>query len=114
MSVNGIIDVAELRLPFRAETSETAVGSINDSLGGLAEGLRDLLQSERDSVYESVERLLVMTAFEHCDRNQVRTAKRLGLSRNIVRAQLKRYGLLDRGASAGPLRRLETSAGASV
>jgi len=42
------------------------------------------------------------TAFEHCDRNQVRTAKRLGLSRNIVRAQLKRHGLLE-GAPSGTL-----------
>lgn len=97
MSAEGIINVPDLRLPAIPETSEAARGLSSASLGSLAEGLRDLLQSERDQVYYSVERLLVETAFEHCERNQVRTAKRLGLSRNIVRAQLKRYGLLGSG-----------------
>jgi len=94
MCADGTINMPELRLPAHPETFNGAAGTLNASLGGLAEGLRDLLHSERDQVYHSVERLLVETAFEHCERNQVRTAKRLGLSRNIVRAQLKRYGLL--------------------
>jgi DNA-binding protein Fis len=47
-----------------------------------------------------VERLLLKTAFEHCAGNQVRTAKRLGVSRNIVRAQLKRFGLMGRECPA--------------
>ena len=64
------------------------------------QGLRRLLQSDREAIHQTVERLLLVTAFEHCDRNQVRTAKRLGLSRNIVRAQLKRHGLLEQ-SSAG-------------
>jgi sigma-54-specific transcriptional regulator len=69
----------------------------------LGEGMRRLLHSDRDGVYQEVERLLLTTAFEHCAGNQVRTAKRLGVSRNVVRAQLKRFGLianLERPASA--------------
>jgi sigma-54 dependent transcriptional regulator len=46
----------------------------------------------------------LVTAFEHCDRNQVRTAKRLGLSRNIVRAQLKRHGLLEHSSLSASAR----------
>jgi DNA-binding NtrC family response regulator len=38
----------------------------------------------------------VLTAFGHCGSNQVRTAKQLGISRNILRTQLKRFGLLGR------------------
>jgi len=34
------------------------------------------------------------TAFEHCGSNQAGTARELGRSRNILRAQLKRFGLL--------------------
>ena len=60
----------------------------------LGEGMRRLLHSDRDGVYQEVERLLLTTAFEHCAGNQVRTAKRLGVSRNVVRAQLKRFGLI--------------------
>jgi sigma-54-specific transcriptional regulator len=56
--------------------------------------LRRLLESDVESVYETVEHVLVTTAFSYCDSNQVRTAKRLAISRNILRAQLKRFGFL--------------------
>ena len=76
--------------------SAVVAGDVIDAVGA---ELRRLLQSDREAIHYSVERLLLVTAFEHCDRNQVRTAKRLGLSRNIVRAQLKRHGLLEQTAS---------------
>jgi sigma-54-specific transcriptional regulator len=60
-----------------------------------------LLQSDLVGVYETVERLLLITAFEHCERTQVRAAKRLGVSRNMMRAQLKRAGLLTRRRANG-------------
>jgi len=44
---------------------------------------------------------VIKTAFEFCDANQMRTARELGLSRNVLRAQLKRFGLLADGAAAG-------------
>jgi sigma-54 dependent transcriptional regulator len=94
MSASGVLEADDLRLP-RAQSHGIA-GDVFDAVG---EGLRRLLQSDRQAIHQAVERLLLVTAFEHCDRNQVRTAKRLGLSRNIVRAQLKRHGLLERGSS---------------
>jgi sigma-54-specific transcriptional regulator len=36
----------------------------------------------------------VRTAFGWCHQNQVRTAKALGISRNILRTQLKRFGMI--------------------
>ena len=107
MSGNGVLEADDLRLPQGAGEPEVrgasnaksdATGDVFDVVG---DGLRRLLQSDREAIHETVERLLLVTAFEHCDRNQVRTAKRLGLSRNIVRAQLKRHGLLE-PSSAGP------------
>ena len=56
--------------------------------------VRDFLDADQPDVAEEFERTLVLTAFAHCGRNQVRTAKRLGISRNILRAQLKRFGVL--------------------
>jgi sigma-54-specific transcriptional regulator len=100
MSGTGVLEGEDLRLPQAAGERATqpsgdedgdASGDVFDVVG---EGLRRLLRSDREAIHEAVERLLLVTAFEHCDRNQVRTAKRLGLSRNIVRAQLKRHGLL--------------------
>jgi sigma-54-specific transcriptional regulator len=97
MSATGVLDADDLRLPRLAVAGhEPATPDVFTVVG---EGLRRLLQSDREAIHEAVERLLLVTAFEHCDRNQVRTAKRLGLSRNIVRAQLKRHGLLERSYS---------------
>ena len=105
MSVSGVLEAQDLRLPKVAseqiglkgeDDSAVATGDVIDAVGA---ELRRLLQSDREAIHHSIERLLLVTAFEHCDRNQVRTAKRLGLSRNIVRAQLKRHGLLEQSAS---------------
>ncbi|WP_303620998.1 helix-turn-helix domain-containing protein [Methylogaea oryzae] len=38
------------------------------------------------------------TAYDYCERNQVHTARLLGISRNILRARLQRYGLLPGAA----------------
>jgi sigma-54-specific transcriptional regulator len=45
-------------------------------------------------VHDIVQKALVTAAFEHTDRNQVRAAMRLGITRNILRTQLKQFGLL--------------------
>jgi len=110
MSASGVLETDDLRLPhtattrYGAQSSDDDVVDVDDddsdaSAGDVFKfvgaGLRRLLQSDRPAIHQAVERLLLVTAFEHCDRNQVRTAKRLGLSRNIVRAQLKRHGLLE-------------------
>lgn len=72
--------------------------------------LREILDSELGPVAEEIERSLVLTAFDHCGRNQVRTARRLGVSRNILRAQLKRFGLLGDSEVGGEERNPEEPA----
>jgi sigma-54-specific transcriptional regulator len=98
MSGTGLIDVGDLRL---AATDAAAAAAVRPAAAGregatteLTRELHRLLNTDRGDVYEVVERLLIETAFEHCAGNQVRTARRLGVSRNVVRAQLKRFGLL--------------------
>jgi sigma-54-specific transcriptional regulator len=95
------LDSADLRLPGLAR-SGSANDASADPLTALKQALRRVLESDQKHVYENVERLLVTTAFEHCENNQVRSAKRLDISRNILRAQLKRFGLLrDTGSEEG-------------
>jgi sigma-54-specific transcriptional regulator len=102
MCENGVLQVEDLRISRNPDDGQSPASGTTDEanptqdapLNALREGLSRLLESERTGVFESVERLLVTAAFEHCDRNQVRTAKRLGVSRNVVRAQLMRHGLL--------------------
>jgi sigma-54 dependent transcriptional regulator len=60
-----------------------------------------LLREGGDGLFDAVERALVHAAFEHAHRNQVRSAKALGVTRNMVRTLLKRHGLLAVGSSEG-------------
>jgi sigma-54-specific transcriptional regulator len=59
----------------------------------------ELLREGGDGLFEAVERALVHAAFEHAHRNQVRSARALGVTRNMVRTLLKRHGLLAAGAA---------------
>jgi DNA-binding NtrC family response regulator len=60
----------------------------------LGQALRECFDAPGTSLLRDVERRLVEDAFVYCDSNQVRTAELLGVSRNVVRTLLKRYGLI--------------------
>jgi sigma-54-specific transcriptional regulator len=75
----------------------------SDEFALLGEALNRVLASESPDVFLSAERLLVTTAFEYCGGNQVRTARRLGISRNILRSLLKRHGLLSEEPRPRPI-----------
>jgi sigma-54-specific transcriptional regulator len=93
VSRDNVIQRQDLRLrqPLSSRDSlePTPVG-----LEGVAQAVRQLLDQQHPQLYEALEEVIVRTAFEHCGSNQVRTARELGVSRNILRAQLKRLGLL--------------------
>jgi hypothetical protein len=69
------------------------------ALARLPEFFRELLREGGTDLFDAVENALVHAAFEHAHHNQVRTAKVLGVTRNMVRTQLKRHGLLAGGAT---------------
>jgi sigma-54-specific transcriptional regulator len=56
-----------------------------------------MFEKEPDNLYASIEASVIKAAYEFCDRNQLQTAKLLGISRNIVRARLIQYGELSKG-----------------
>ncbi len=58
--------------------------------------LFSLFEKEPDHLYASIEASVIKAAYEFCDRNQLQTAKLLGISRNIVRARLIQYGELPK------------------
>ncbi len=91
------IDAADLRLPASAES-----GAASGWEAQLAAVVRKMLAEESPALYENVERVLVATVFAECGCNQVRSAKQLGISRNILRSQLKRFGLLGKGDAFEP------------
>lgn len=100
---DAIIRPADLRLHGRAPLLGGSRPVESESCQ-LATALQRMFEQNPPALFEQVEEALVTLAFEHCDGNQVRTARLLGISRNILRAQLKRFGLLaakGRAATAG-------------
>jgi sigma-54-specific transcriptional regulator len=61
---------------------------------GLAHLFEQMIEAGDPGLFDHVEETLVRTAFGWCHQNQVRTAKALGISRNILRTQLKRFGMI--------------------
>ena len=61
----------------------------------LRRAIAQVMDSGDPDLFSSIERETVSVAFDHCHRNQVHTAALLGISRNVLRAQLKRFGLLQ-------------------
>jgi aliphatic sulfonates family ABC transporter substrate-binding protein len=58
----------------------------------LAAALRQLFEVGAPDLWETIERTVMTTAFDYCERNQLQTARLLGISRNVVRARLLEYG----------------------
>jgi aliphatic sulfonates family ABC transporter substrate-binding protein len=85
--------------PVRTETIVAArQGSPStDPRTAIARALVSMLEEEPDQLFEELESILFRTAYEFSEENQLRTARLLGVSRNVVRARLLHHGLLSRG-----------------
>ncbi|HEY6612383.1 MAG TPA: sigma-54-dependent Fis family transcriptional regulator, partial [Pseudomonas sp.] len=53
-----------------------------------------LFEEQSGALHEKVEEALLRAAYRFCHYNQVHTANLLGLSRNVTRAQLIKFGEL--------------------
>lgn len=74
--------------------------SARDPFEQLAVLVADMMRDGQQDLYEKIEATLGRTAYEWCDQNQVHTARVLGITRNVVRTQLKRFGLIMSDAEA--------------
>jgi sigma-54-specific transcriptional regulator len=63
----------------------------------LKDALVALFEDGRPNLYAEIETAITRAAYEFCHRNQVQTARLLGISRNIVRARLMQCGELPNG-----------------
>ncbi|MRW90679.1 AAA domain-containing protein [Duganella sp. FT80W] len=75
-----------------ASPDEPAHGTAGQAL---RQAWQTLLASGETIEFEALQQDLVLAAWEHCQRNQVRAAKRLNLSRNILRTYLKKADAID-------------------
>ena len=76
--------------------------------------LIELFEENPPNVFEEVERRLLRAAYRYCDRNQVHTARLLGISRNVVRARLIQYGELQGSIRPLPLSSASATATRSI
>jgi len=104
MCESGVISPADLQLQVRAAWEPGAAAPASRSADaepaalssqgrpGLEEALVPLFEEGGENLFERIEDRLFRAAFDYCHRNQVQTARLLGISRNIVRARLIRMG----------------------
>lgn len=93
------IVAGDLRLTtLRPRAAQSPAGAAGPS--ALERAFVELFEEDLPNLHERVEELLYRTAYRHCDRNQIQTAKLLGVSRNVVRARLAQFGDLPAPARA--------------
>jgi DNA-binding NtrC family response regulator len=87
-----------IRITAQSASKRTAgpTGARPDAtpLDRLSKAMRECFDMPGTGLFRDVERRLVEEAFRRCDSNQVRAAELLGVSRNVVRTLLKRYGFI--------------------
>ena len=93
---NNIINKADLHLnlAFRITRNENANSKASNMINALESALTSLYEQPNANLFESIEETIFRTAYEYCENNQVQTGRLLGISRNILRHRLKRYGFL--------------------
>jgi sigma-54-specific transcriptional regulator len=74
-----------------------------DGLGALEQALLALYDRNLPDLHGQLEAAIMRTAFTYCHRNQLQTARLLGISRNIVRARLLQLGEIAGGSRGGEL-----------
>ncbi len=94
LQLASVRSAAPVATPAYALASPPAPGASPTALEVIAAQLDKLFAAPPPDLHERLEELIVTRAFSHADQNQVRTAKLLGVSRNILRTLLKRYGLI--------------------
>lgn len=90
-----VVRPEDLRLPAPRSRRPPATAPATGSTQSLEEILRMLFNGDRSNLYRRIDETVIRTAYEYCEQNQLRTARLLGVSRNIVRDRLVRYGLLN-------------------
>ena len=97
----GEISPADLRLGEGNITRTVGDTDSQDPLGGLEHTLAALFDRNLPDLHARVEGALLKAAFAYCHRNQLQTARLLGISRNVVRARLIQVGEIQGSLRGG-------------
>jgi sigma-54 dependent transcriptional regulator len=92
---DGVIRVENLRFAQSALIPVPAASAAGaDPFDIIGAQLERLFAAAPPNLYERLEELIVRRSFAHSGNNQVHAARILGISRNILRTLLKRFGLI--------------------
>lgn len=93
---NGKVTAADLHLnpDFGVSHNAPANESPSSSLKSLESALTALYEQPIENLFDTIEETIMRTAYSFCENNQVQTGRLLGISRNILRHRLKRYGFI--------------------
>ncbi|TAN49946.1 MAG: AAA family ATPase [Methylococcaceae bacterium] len=96
ISKNGKVGAADLHLNpgFGVPHSLPAITGVSSALKSLEKALAALYEQPADHLFDTIDAAVIRTAYAYCENNQVQTGRLLGISRNILRHRLKRYGFL--------------------
>jgi sigma-54-specific transcriptional regulator len=86
--------------PPRPPPTDPAHRAPEPDTAALAAALQVLFEGNVPDLHARIEEVVMKAAYQYCERNQIQTAKLLGVSRNVVRARLIEFGALP-----GALRR---------
>ncbi|HEV7631819.1 MAG TPA: sigma-54 dependent transcriptional regulator [Steroidobacteraceae bacterium] len=89
---DGAIRPENLRLATPAKLAESDPD--RNPLDVIEAQLERLFADPPPGLYSTLEELIVRAGYRHSSNNQLQTARLFGISRNIVRTQLKRFGLI--------------------
>jgi sigma-54-specific transcriptional regulator len=109
------LSVAQSILPTAHVTpvvDAAPVANVDSYLTRIERIVSEMIIAGEAEVFDSVEETLIRTAFAACRNNQVQTAKALGISRNILRTHLKRFGMI--GGDANTAETLDADAVAAI
>ena len=96
------LHLSNLRIERQEEAAAPAAASSAEEL--LQQAFLKLFEEQHEALHARVEETLLRAAYRFCHYNQVHTANLLGLSRNVTRAQLIKYGelVVNRRRPAAP------------
>jgi sigma-54-specific transcriptional regulator len=96
------IGPADLGLRAAPPRQPERSGSPGEPLADLERALGALFERNLPDLHARVEGALLKAAYAYCHRNQLQTARLLGISRNVVRARLIQLGEIQAGARPEP------------
>lgn len=93
-----ILRIQDLNLPQLATSHVPTITKAADSdvnSCSLERAISELIELEPEHLFDLVNRQLIVQAYKTCHENQVQTARVLGISRNVLRTQLKQLGIIQ-------------------